>query len=170
MRLKSLSHVGITVTDLDRAIRWYWEVFRMSVVDIQEFPEQYVEQMKNLYNLENCSLRLAMLVCPKGGCVELFEFSQKAPLNHQWNAPGTTHFTMDVSNVEGWYKKLSARTDVQILCSPQKTGQNQWFFFRDPDGNLIELIDLKSNYFLLRRLTRLAKFIMRKGPFKRYYQ
>ncbi len=169
MRLKSLSHVGLTVNDLDKAIQWYWEVFRISVVDVQEFPREYVAKMKTLYNLEDSSLRLAMLACPKGGCIELFEFSAKEPLHHRWNAPGTTHFTLDVSKVTEWHKKLSTRDDVEILCTPQKTGVNEWFFFRDPDGNLIELIDIKANYFLLRRLTRLAKFIMRKGPFKRYY-
>ncbi len=170
MKLKSLSHAGVTVSNLDKAIRWYWEVVGMSVVDVQEFEAAYVEKMKALYKLQNCSLRLAMLVCPKGGCVELFEFSQKEPMQHRWNAPGVTHFTLDVSGIEEWYAKLAARNDAELLCTPQKTGKNQWFFFRDPDGNLIELIDLKGNYFLLRRLTRLAKLIMRKGPFKQYYQ
>ncbi len=170
MRLKSLSHAGVTVKNLDKAIAWYWDVFKMSVVDIQEFPQEYVAKMKALYNLEECSLRLAMLVCPKGGCVELFEFSKTEEIHHRWNAPGVTHFTLDVSNVSGWYTKLKARNDVEILCTPQKTGKNEWFFFRDPDGNLIELIDLKGNYFLLRKLTRLAKWIMRVGPFKSYYK
>lgn len=169
MRVKSLSHVGITVSNLESAIQWYWEVFRMPVVDVREFPSDYVEQMKNLYNLENSSLRLAMLLCPKGGAVEIFEFSKMETVSHHWNAPGLTHFTMDVSNVKGWHKKLSARDDVKILCSPQKTGGNEWFFFRDPDGNLIELIDIKFNYFLLRYLTRFSGWIMRITAFKSYY-
>jgi catechol 2,3-dioxygenase-like lactoylglutathione lyase family enzyme len=169
MRVKSLSHAGITVSNLESAIKWYWDVFRMPVVDVREFSSDYVEQMKDLYNLENCSLRLAMLLCPKGGAVEIFEFSKMEAVSHRWNAPGVTHFTIDVSNVKGWHKKLSTRDDVKILCPPQKTGANDWFFFRDPDGNLIELIDLKFNYFLMRRLGKLAGFLMRKGPFKSYY-
>jgi len=30
MKIKSLSHAGITVRNFDKAVRWYWDVFRMA--------------------------------------------------------------------------------------------------------------------------------------------
>ncbi|MBF9018196.1 MULTISPECIES: VOC family protein [unclassified Oceanispirochaeta] len=169
MRIKSLSHAGITVSSIEKSARWYWDVFKMPLVSVSELTKEEVEAKKDLYRLEDCSVRLGFLLCPKGGVVEIFEFSRTEAASHRWNAPGVTHFTLDAKNIKKWHAKLSARDDVDVLCPPQTTDGNEWFFFRDPDGNLIELIDLKFNYFLMRRLGKLAGFLMRKGPYKSYY-
>ena len=169
MRVKSLCHAGITVGSIEAAARWYWEVFRLPIVASGDMSKDDLQRMKSLYRLDDCSLRFGMLLCPKGGVVEIFEFSETAEAEHRWNSPGVTHFTLDVSDAAGWHRKLSARSDVEVLTPVQKTDGNEWFFFRDPDGNLIELIDLKFNYFLLRRLGRIAGFFMRRGPFRAVY-
>ncbi len=169
MKIKSISHAGITVRDFDKAVRWYWEVFRMPLVSVSEMSRDELAKMKDLYRLDDCSLKLGFLLGPKGGVIEIFEFSRTEEMDHAWNRPGITHFTLDVKNINGWHKKLSARTDVTILTPPKNTDGNEWFFFRDPDGNLIELIDLKFNYFALRRLGKIAGFFLRKGPMKAYY-
>lgn len=169
MRIKSISHMGITVKDFDRAVRWYWEVFRMPLVSVSEMSKEDVGSMRDLYQLDDCSLKLGFLLGPKGGVIEIFEFSRTEEMNHAWNRPGVTHFTLDVKNIKAWHNKLSGRKDVTMLTTPQNTGGNEWFFFRDPDGNLIELIDLKLNYFALRYLGRIVGFFLRKGPMKPYY-
>ena len=66
-------------------------------------------------------------------------------------------------------KKLSARSDVEILNTPQRDDGADWFFFRDPDGNLIELMDLGKNYFPIKYLSRPVGFFMRKFKFKKFY-
>ncbi|MBN2652907.1 MAG: VOC family protein [Spirochaetales bacterium] len=171
MRIKSLSHVGITVKDFDKAVKWYWDVFKMPLLSVSELDAATLAGKKKLYNLkEGISVKLGFLRAPKGGVVEIFEFSETAPFDHAWNRPGTTHFTFDAHNAYKWYDKLKARGDVELLCEPQETDGAAWFFFRDPDGNLIEIIDLRFNYFAIRVLGKLVGFIMRKGPFKAYYK
>jgi catechol 2,3-dioxygenase-like lactoylglutathione lyase family enzyme len=170
VRVKSLSHVGITVKNFDKAVKWYWDVFKMPLIAEDSMPAEKLDQMKTLYNLDGVGVRFGFLRAPGGCVVEIFEFTKTAEFDHAWNRPGTTHFTLDVKNVKKWYKMLEDRGDVELLCEPQNTDGNEWFFFRDPDGNLIELIDLKFNYFAIRRLGKLLGFIMRKGMFKKYYK
>ena len=170
MKVKSLCHAGITVRNLEEAARWYWKVFRLPLVTAGEMSKTDLERMKALYRLDDCSLRFGMLLCPKGGVIEIFEFSRLEQAEHRWNSPGVTHFTLDVNRVRSWHETLSALDDVEVLTPVQTTDGNEWFFFRDPDGNLVELIDLKFNYFLLRYLGKIAGFFMRKGPYRRVYE
>ncbi|MDC7124901.1 MAG: VOC family protein [Spirochaetales bacterium] len=170
MRIRSLSHAGITVSNLEAAARWYWDVFKLPLVALSEMSKADLENMRVLYRLDDCSLRLGMLLCPRGGAIEVFEFSRMVEAEHRWNSPGVSHFALDVKNIKAWHKRLSTRDDVEVLTPVQNTDGNEWFFFRDPDGNLIELIDLKFNYFVMRGLGRIAGFFMRKGPFRSVYQ
>ena len=171
MKIKSLSHAGITVKDFSKAVKWYWEVFKFPLLSETHIDEKTVQELNSLYNLEKgISVKLGFLRCPKGGVIEIFEFSKNAKANHAWNRPGPSHLTLDAKGIEKWHEKLSAMPDVEVLCEPRTVGGAVGFFFKDPDGNLIELIDLKFNYFAIRKLGKLAGFFMRKGAFKNYYK
>lgn len=170
MKIKSLNHVGITVSDFEKAVRWYWDVFRMPLLSVDSMKADKLNKMQKLYGLKDVGVKFGFLRCPKGGVVEIFEFTHTEPMNHCWNRPGTTHFTLDVKNVKKWYDFLKQRNDVEILCEPQNTNGNEWFFFRDPDGNLIELMDLKLNYILVRYLGKLVGFVFRKTSMKEFYR
>lgn len=169
MKVKSLSHVGITVSDFKKSVQWYEKYFGFGLISESAFTEKTVKSLKDLYQTEHGTLKLGFLRMPKGGVVEVFEFShqgEKVPLN--WNRPGVTHFTLDVKNVKGWYEKY--KNDINFMSAPQSTDGNDWVFLKDPDGNLIELIDLKFNYFLIRRLGAIAGYFMKKTQFKHYYE
>ncbi len=170
MKIKSFSHAGITVKDFGKAVRWYWDVFKMPLLSELDLDADTVSSLKKLYNLKDgISVKLGFLRCPKGGVIEIFQFSENADPDHAWNRPGPHHLTLDANGIKKWHEKLSAMDDVEVLCDPQFSEGSEWFFFRDPDGNLIELIDLKFNYFAIRKLGKLAGFIMRKTQFKNYY-
>ena len=42
MRARSFSHVGITVSDFNRAVRFYWEVFGCPLVGVADTPPERV--------------------------------------------------------------------------------------------------------------------------------
>ena len=71
--------------------------------------------------------------------------------------------------MKGYYKKLSAK-GVKFFSEPQKTGTVDWVFLSDPDGNLIEIIDLKGNFFAIKYLGGLVGALMKKTKFKKYYE
>lgn len=169
MKIKSFSHVGITVNDFKSAVQWYNLNFGFKLIDEQYIDKDKVNELNKLYGVKDTSIHLGFLRTPKGGVIEIFEFSvknDKAKLN--WSIPGVTHLTLNVNNVEQWYKELSKR-GIKFLCAPQKTGRIQWVFLEDPDGNLIELIDLKENRLIIKTIGGLVGSIMKKGKFKNYY-
>lgn len=170
MRIKSLSHAGLTVKDFNRAVRWYWNTFRLPLVSVSELEAAEVQRLHNLYRLPpGVSLKLGFLRCPGGAVLELFQFSETDEWDHSWNRPGVQHLTLDVRNAARWYDKLERQGDVELLCEVQHTGGADWFFFRDPDGNLIELIDLKFNYFALRIFGAPLGWLLRRFVYRSYY-
>lgn len=170
MKIRSLSHSGVTVSNFEASVKWYYEMFGLMLIDEQNLSKEQTDGLHNLYGVMNTKVRLGFLRAPKGGVVEIFEFTPSQPGTKTiWNRPGITHITFDVKNVPKWYERLSKK-GVEFFSKPQKTGANEWVFLKDLDGNLIELIDLKANYFLIRFLGGIVGRIMAKDKFKKYYE
>lgn len=169
MKIKSLSHVGLTVSNFEKAVKFYSDIFVFKLISEQTLDKEQVELLYPLYKLHDLTVRLGFLRAPKGGVVEIFEFSNTKSSEHPiWNKPGLTHFTIDVNNVSKWYEKLSAK-GIHFFSKPQVTDGNEWVFLKDPDGNLIELIDLKMNYTIIRLIGGVVGNIFAKSKFKKYY-
>ena len=169
MKIKSISHCGLTVSSFEKAVKWYYEMFGLRLVSEQVLDEKQVEELYPLYRLHNTSIRLGFLRAPKGGVIEIFEFKPVLKSEQAvWNKPGFTHVTLDVKNVGRWYKTLKEK-GIYFYSEPQATAGTEWVFMKDPDGNMIELLDLKANYFAIRYLGALAGKIMSSGKFKKYY-
>lgn len=169
MKIRSLSHVGLTVSNFENAVKWYHEIFGFLLIAEQVLEEIQVEKLYSLYKLHDTKVRFGFLRAPKGGVVEIFEFTPALEKeNVCWNKPGITHITMDVKNVWFWYEKLKGK-GVKFFSEPQNTEGNEWVFLEDPDGNLIELIDLKSNYTIIRVLGGVVGKILKRKGFKKYY-
>lgn len=169
MKIRSLSHVGLTVSNFEKAVKWYHEHFGCWLISEQTLGKEQVNKLYELYGLRDTTIRLGFLRFPKGGVIEIFEFNPSLPSEKTlWNKPGPTHITLDVKNVHKWYNDLKDR-GVYFFSEPQNTDGNQWVFLKDMDGNLIELIDLKLNYPAIRLFGALAGKQMAKTKFKNYY-
>ena len=170
MKIQSLSHIGLTVSDFSKSVKWYNEIFGLHLIDHNNLPEQQVNHLKDLYGVENMSLKLGFLRAPGGGVIEIFEFDEmKNSKKMLWNIPGPTHITFDVKNVQKWYKHLKAK-DVFFFSEPQNTKGADWVFLKDPDGNLIELIDMKMNNMIIKSfIGALAAFFFKKSKYKLHY-
>jgi hypothetical protein len=76
---------------------------------------------------------------------------------------------MNVHGIHRWYDWLQQK-GVECLSKPEQSPRGHWFFFaRDFDGNLIEMIDLRHMYYVLRWLGPLGGWIFRRGMYKQYY-
>lgn len=170
MKVKSLSHIGLTVSDFEAAVRWYHDKFGCRLIDENILPPAQVTALKNLYGVEDTSIKLGFLRAPGGGVVEIFEFEEKLKMEKvRWNRPGLTHMTFDVKNVERWYKKLKG-DGVQFFSEPQTTKGADWVFLKDPDGNLIELIDMKMNNTIIKSFVgAFVALIFGRSKYKAYY-
>lgn len=132
-------HIGTTVRDLDRAVDFYRAVFDLSV--IAEFTVSG-EAFETGVDIDGASARFAHL---SAGSVRL-ELVEYDPAGDEHSAPrlnnqGATHLAFEVDNLDAFYAELPR--DVETVSPPQTTETGtQILFVRDPEGNLIEVLEL----------------------------
>ena len=99
-----------------------------------------------------------------------FEFQpQLASAPGPWNQVGLTHFCFNVRNTNRWYEYLKSK-GVECLTKPERSPRGHTFFFvKDFDGNLIEMIDLGFMYYVLGWLGPLGGVLFKRGRYRQYY-
>jgi catechol 2,3-dioxygenase-like lactoylglutathione lyase family enzyme len=108
---------------------------------------------------------------PGGGVLEIFEFQpQQPPTQVPWNRVGLTHISFNVRNLQRWYDELVSK-GVECVSRPERSPRGHSFFFvKDFDGNLIELMDLGYMYYVLGWLGPLGGWLFRRGMYRKYYE
>ena len=170
MRARSFSHVGITVSDFNKAVKFYWEVFGCPLVGAGDTPPDRVRAFFGV-DAEQPACKIGWIRAPGGGVMEIFEFKPHQPaVDVVWNRVGLTHISFNVKNCKKWHEYLVSK-GVEIVSEPEQSPRGHWFFFvKDIDGNLIELIDLRIRHYVLNWLGPLGGWLFRRGMYKRYYQ
>lgn len=171
MKVQSFSHVGITVSDFSRFVQYYWDVFGCPLVGVSDAPPERVRAFFGVgadHPAPAC--KIGWIRVPGGATLEIFGFEPKLPPERiPWNRIGQTHFSFNVRNVHRWHDHLKAK-GVEIVSQPEQSPRGHWFFFvRDFDGNLIEMIDLRHMYYVLGWLGPLGGWLFRRGMYKHYY-
>ena len=178
MRTRSFSHVGITVSDFNLAVKFYWEVFGCPLVGVADTPSERVRSFFKVPADPSTPLGASAPACkigwiraPGGGVLEIFEFQpQQPPVAIPWNRVGLTHFSFNVRNLQRWHDYLVSK-GVEIVSRPERSPRGHSFFFcRDFDGNLIELMDLGYMYYVLGWLGPLGGWLFRRGMYRKYYE
>lgn len=170
MNVRSFSHTGITVSDFNRFVKFYWEIFGCPLVGVADTPS---ERVKAFFGVEGDapSCKIGWIRVPGGAVLEIFHFEPKqAAMPIPWNRVGLTHISFNVRNLQKWYDYLQAK-GVECVSRPERSPRGHSFFFcRDFDGNLIELMDLGYMYHVLGWLGPLGGSIFRRGMYRRYYE
>lgn len=177
MNVRSFSHTGITVSDFNRAVSFYWEIFGCPLVGVADTPP---DRVRTFFGVEpgpseatgrvEGRCKIGWIRVPGGAVLEIFEFQpQLPPRPVPWNGVGLTHISFNVRNLQRWYDYLSAR-GVECVSRPETSPRGHSFFFaKDFDGNLIELMDLGYMYHVLGWLGPLGGWLFRRGMYKQYY-
>lgn len=170
MQARSFSHIGITVSDFNKFVQFYWEVFGCPLVGVADTPS---DRVRAFFGVEGSEPRckIGWIRVPGGAILEIFEFQPQLPsVRIPWNQVGLTHFSFNVRDTQKWYDYLVSR-GVVCLGKPERSPRGHTFFFaRDLDGNLIEMIDLGRMYHVLKWLGPLGGWIFRRGMYKQYYR
>jgi catechol 2,3-dioxygenase-like lactoylglutathione lyase family enzyme len=170
VRARSFSHVGLTVSDFNRAVKFYWEIFGCPLVGVADTPSDRVRTFFGV-DAPEPACKIGWVRAPGGGILEIFEFQPQQP--HQpppWNRVGLTHFSFNVRNTQKWYDYLVSK-GVKCLGKPERSPRGHTFFFvEDLDGNLIEMIDLGYMHYVLAWLGPLGGVLFRRGMYKQYYE
>jgi catechol 2,3-dioxygenase-like lactoylglutathione lyase family enzyme len=170
MRARSFSHVGLTVSDFNATVKFYADVFGCPLVGVSEAPPDRVRTFFGV-DAPEPRCKIGWIRVPGGAVLEIFGFEPRLPPGSVlWNRVGLTHFSLNVRNTRRWYEYLVQR-GVQVVSRPEQSPRGHWFFFvKDPDGNLIELIDLRRMHDVLRWLGPLGGVLFRRGRYGQYYR
>jgi catechol 2,3-dioxygenase-like lactoylglutathione lyase family enzyme len=169
MRARSFSHVGLTVSDFNTAVRFYADHFGCPLVGVADTPP---DRVRTFFGVDHPApaCKIGWIRVPGGGVLEIFAFEPKLPPERiPWQRVGLTHFSFNVRNLQKWHDRLQA-AGVEIVSRPEKSPRGHSFFFiRDFDGNLIELMDLGYMHHVLNWLGPLGGWLFRRGMYKQYY-
>jgi catechol 2,3-dioxygenase-like lactoylglutathione lyase family enzyme len=170
VRVKSFSHVAITVSNFNEAVRFYADVFGAPVVGVSDTPS---ERVRGFFGVDAPAptCKIGWVRIPGGATIEIFEFSPHEPRTDVvWNRLGPTHISFNVHDTQIWHDYLRDK-GLEIVSPPEQSPHGHTFFFvKDPDGNLIELIDTKHMRHVLRWLGPFGGWLFRRTMYRRYYQ
>lgn len=171
MRVHSFSHVAITVADFNRTVRFYGDLFGAPVVGVN--CDHDPQRLRTFFGVRSDApeLKIGWLRVPGGATIEVFEFRPTEPgAEMEWTRPGLTHLSFNVRNTAKWHEYLLSK-GVEVLSPPERSPKGHTFFFvRDPDGNLIELIDNRHMRAVLKWLGPLGGPLFRRTVYRKYYQ
>lgn len=131
-------HVGMTVADLERAVEFYRDVLGLAVLD--RFGVSG-EAFATGVGVEGATGEFVHLDAG-GARIELIEYDPEGERRTaaDVNQPGATHVGLSVSDIDGFYEGLP--DSIETVSEPRTTESGaRILFVRDPEGNLVEIIE-----------------------------
>ncbi len=143
--IRGIHHTAISTPDLERAVTFYRDLLGFEQVFTSAWGRG-TETADKITGLKNSAARVVMLKAGNA-CIELFEYSNPEPKTGSLSRPvcdhGITHLCLEVRDIEAEYHRLKAAGMV-FHCPPQKMGGVSATYGRDPDGNVVELLEVNN--------------------------
>ena len=78
MKARSFSHSGITVSDFNRAVPFYWDVFGCPLVGVADTPP---ERVRGFFGVDApaATCKIGWIRIPGGAVIEIFHFEPQQP-------------------------------------------------------------------------------------------
>jgi catechol 2,3-dioxygenase-like lactoylglutathione lyase family enzyme len=139
MRVIGLNHVGLTVGNLEQAVRHYCDVLGLRLLAKTEDESPMIRTITGIPDAQTVN----------GGVLELIEYVAPQKPQHQLSLldVGTSHIALQVDDIDAAYAKLVAAS-VAVTSTPVNIDApgTIWhgarvLYSRDPDGRTVELIE-----------------------------
>ncbi|MBW1821540.1 MAG: VOC family protein [Deltaproteobacteria bacterium] len=140
--MKAMHHTAISTFDMDRLIKFYCDLLGFEVEQEFEWPAG-IKEADNILALKDTTAKAVMLKLGDFR-LELFQFSSPEPKPSDPNRPvvdhGLTHLAFTVEDIHAEYDRL-VKAGMRFHCPPQNIGAIVTYG-RDPDGNVVELMQI----------------------------
>lgn len=145
--VQKVDAIGITVSDLDRAVEFYTDILSFKKIsEIEVFGKPY-ESLKGLFGIRYKRARLRL----GNEEIELTDFltagGRPIPQDSKSNDLWFQHIAIVVSNMDSAYARLRKYNVTHVSTGPQTLPATipaaagvKAFYFHDPDGHNLELI------------------------------
>lgn len=139
--------IGITVSDMERALDFYTKVLPFTVVSQAEVSGESYEHLKGLFGIRYRKVRLKL----GDEEIELTDYLTSGgrfiPDDSKSNDLWFQHIAIVVSNMDSAYARLRKHNVLHVSTGPQTLPKTipaafgvKAFYFSDPDGHNLELI------------------------------
>ncbi|UOQ83429.1 lactoylglutathione lyase family protein [Gracilibacillus salinarum] len=145
---RAFSHIGLSVPDLDEAVKFYTEVLGWYVImepSVVEEDDSAIGQMcTDVFGAGFGQFRIAHLSTSDKVGIEMFEFANnETPENNfEYWKTGIFHFCVQDPDVEGLAEKIVAHGGKQRMPVREYYPNEKPYrmvYCEDPFGNLIEI-------------------------------
>ena len=137
----TIEHVALSVSNLERSIDFYSNLFGFKVARIIDCPPERGLGMVN--GMPGCSARIAHLETDGDVMLELFEY--RDPRGKQITADrkqadiGLIHLGLSSTDARADYRRLE-KAGIRFFSEPIEFRPDVWlFYFYGPDGEVCEL-------------------------------
>jgi catechol 2,3-dioxygenase-like lactoylglutathione lyase family enzyme len=139
--------IGITVSDMDRAVDFYSRVLTFQTVSDSEVTGPEFEHLEGIFGVRMRVVRMKL----GDGFIELTEFlapkGRPIPVDLRSNDRSFQHIALIVSDMDKAYARLRQNKVEHASSGPQRLPD--WnksaagisaFYFKDPDGHPLEIL------------------------------
>jgi len=144
-QLGDLHHLGLTVADIDRSIRFYRDVLGMTLVRRRPRVDDEYVALQTGYPGVVLNVASFKATPESTQSLEVVQYMNQAepPAETATNRPGNSHLCLTVNDLRACHADLKARgvrfksDPVTITAGPNAGGLV--VYFHDPDGYVLEL-------------------------------
>ncbi|WP_225858296.1 VOC family protein [Rhodococcus wratislaviensis] len=142
-----MNHVGVTVSDLEKAIDWYVNVFGLELMDgpiDASLATVGASRRQEVFGPNWTGMRLAHLMTANGTGLELFEFVgppvESLEDNFTYWRVGPHHIALTVADFDAALQRLLDAGGTQRTGVHDVFGGAYVCYCSDPWGNTVELV------------------------------
>ena len=141
--IQGVHHTAISTGDLERSLAFYRDLLGFEEATAFAW-EAGNETLDGITGLRDSAARVALLRT-SNSFLELFEYSAPEPRAGEANRPvcdhGITHLCLEVKDIDAEYERLRA-AGMRFHCPPIEASGVRATYGRDPDGNVVELLEV----------------------------
>lgn len=142
-----INHTGFVVTNLEESVDFYVNVVGLTMVVRRERSGELISRVLG-YPDTQIKAALLGLEGEEGHILELIEYvspESSARPSEERAIIGASHLAFNVKNIHETYANLIAAGSRQLHPPVEISSDRIICYLQDPDGNWIELIEIKEN-------------------------
>jgi catechol 2,3-dioxygenase-like lactoylglutathione lyase family enzyme len=144
--IRGIHHTAISTADIERSLGFYRDLLEFEVIHSSAW-DIGTKGADRITGLKESSGRLAILKAGNA-YIEIFQYSSPLPKSAEPMRPvcdhGITHICLDVADIDAKDEPLK-NAGMVFHCPPQGVGGLRATYGRDPDGNVVELLEVTDN-------------------------